>query len=188
MTTQQKVGSEREFDEAPNWREFQDFGSLAEVGGFSDCGPSAANRPGEMSKPNACPAEAVPPQVWTVPPPRRNLSFCEGCEAFPACGGSLEGTGAPGSRRNQRRDGTRRDPSEHGNSRTWPNASCHCSSVLPRESGISVRCLSALAPERFSRIQLAAKPGSAFDRNPAKTRGSVRFLRRARKSKSWQAV
>ncbi len=31
-----------------------------------------------------------------------------------------------------------------------------------------MRCLSALAPKRFIRIQLTVEPGSAFHRNPAK--------------------
>jgi hypothetical protein len=42
----------------------------------------------------------------------------------------------------------------------------------------SMKCLSVLVLDRFSRVQLAAEPEPRFRRSPA-NRGPVRFLRRA---------
>jgi hypothetical protein len=64
------MGSEREFDEVPNWRGLQDFVFLIEIGGLGDCHRSAANRP-EVWKSNACLGEAVLPSGMDDTAPRR---------------------------------------------------------------------------------------------------------------------
>ena len=90
----------------------------------------------------------------------------------------FEGPDSGLSPKSLRMTGARSDPSGRANSSAGPDAS-HCSSGLPGEFGIPMKCLSPLAPERFSRIQTECGTGMRVSSKPSKNGGSVRFLRRA---------
>ena len=163
-----KNGSEREFDEVPNWRGFQDFAFLVEVGGIGDRGLPRGAPLGGARGSKACHPESAPPRIDSTAVCAETLHSMKVEKDFPALEDSFKG---PGSWPSYKICG--------GGRNTEPRAQARqvevlgrtpAATVVPAFSGSLQSCEEpvSIAPERLGCIQLAAEPKPRFHRNSAK--------------------
>ena len=175
-------GSARESGEVPNWRGFQDFGSLADVGRFCDCGLSAASRTTECRSRKLARLSRLPrgADITAASPEISHSTRVE--KLFSRSRAPVEGPRLlalaetyEGSRNGARPERGRQ--LERLAERQLPPWLSHSSGVWNSYKAAVRIGPGAIQPHptiRGSRIHVSSKP--------SKTKGSVRFLRRADKT------